>query len=377
MALVPKTDFEGLETVTHLAAGGETPPLRTQAAALRAWVDVKGRGPAGGTVRADTLARVRAGAAAVFGVTPDEVAIASAADEAMSQAALSLPLEAGDNVVLEDVEFRSASLPWAGLARRGVELRVIRHARWTPAEAAFRAAVDGRTRAVVASQVSYLTGVHHNLEALRAIADGVGAWLVVDATHAAGAVAVPGRLADFTVAATYKWLLGCQGVALLVWNRERVAEVEPAISGWRSVQDGEETRGPLQVGWKPTAERLEPGNPPWPSLFYLEDGLRYLLAQGIERIERHIAPLSEAVNGHLRRMELDVATPADPAFRAGINCFWTADPEGIAARLFADHRVLVSGYSGRVRISTHLYNDEDDLDRLFDALTQVMGARAR
>ena len=72
-----------------------------------------------------------------------------------------------------------------------------------------------------------------------------------------------------------------------------------------------------------------------------------------------------------------MATPADPAFRAGNNCFWTPDPEGIADRLLREHQVLVSGYSGRIRISTHLYNDAEDVDRLFAALEQVMGASVR
>lgn len=377
MALVPKSDFEGLDGLTHLAAGGETPPLMMQGPAVQRWLAVKGRGPDGAALRNDTLARLKGRAARVFGVTAGEIALASSAGEAMSQVALSVDLREGDNVVLEDVEFRSASLPWVGLRRRGVEVRVIEHAAWAPDERAFRDAVDARTRAIVTSQVSYLTGIQHNLEALRAIADSVGALLVSDATHAAGAVPVPGRLCDFTVSATYKWILGCQGVALLAWNRERVPELSPAISGWRSADDWQGTGSPLAVAWKPTAERLEPGNPPWPALFYLDEGIGYLLDAGIDRIAAHVAALSAEVNTRLRRLELDVATPAAPAFRAGNNCFGTPDPEGIADRLFRDYRVLVSGYSGRIRISTHLYNDIEDVDRLFAALEQMMGAGVR
>ncbi len=377
MALAAKGDFVGLESLTHLAAGGETPPLTTQADALQRWVSLKGQGPDGAAVRTEALARVKAHGAEVFGVTPDEMALASSAAEAMSQVALSVDMREGDNVVMQDTEFRSASLPWVGLTRRGVEIRVVKHADWTPDESAIRAAVDSRTRAIVTSQVSYLTGIQHNLEALREAADAVGAMLVVDATHAAGAVPVPGRLCDFSLTATYKWILGCQGVALLAWNRERVPNLSPAISGWRSADDWQGDSGPLDIAWKPTAERLEPGNPPWPSLFYFDEGLNYVTAIGVDRIAAHIAPLSAEVNARLRHMELDVSTPADPTYRAGNNCFWTSDPEGLAGRLLREHRVLVSGYSGRIRISTHLYNDMDDVNRLFAALEQVMGAAVR
>jgi cysteine desulfurase / selenocysteine lyase len=372
-----RADFEGLDNLTHLAAGGEAPPLKTQAAAMLRWAGFKGRGSDGRADRNDTLARVKANGAQVFGVTADEIALTSSAGEAMSQVALSVPLEAGDNVVLQDVEFRSASLPWVGLRRRGVEIRVIRHADWTPDERAFREAADSRTRAIVTSQVNYLTGIQHNLEALRAIADQSGAVLAVDATHAAGAVPVPGRLCDFAITATYKWILGCQGVALLAWNRERVPELAPAISGWRSAGDWQDDAGPLEVEWKPTAERLEPGNPPWPSVFFFDEGLRYITAMGVDRIAAHIAPLSAEVNARLLRMELDVATPADPAYRAGNTCFWTPDPEGLADRMYREDQVLVSGYSGRIRISTHLYNDLDDVDRLFVALERALGVAVR
>ena len=370
-ALAAKSDFLGLESLAHLAAGGETPPLATQPATLQQWVAKKGLGPDGGAERTATLTRLRERAAALFGVTAAEIALASSAGEAMSQVALSVELQPGDNVVMQDVEFKSASLPWVGLRRRGVEIRVIKHADWTPEEAHFGAAVDGRTRVLVTSQVNYLTGIHHNMEALRALADRSGAYLVNDATHAAGAVTVPGRLCDFTVSACYKWILGCQGIAFLVWNRERVPQLEPAITGWRSATDMFGTESPLAAVWHDSAQRLEAGNPPWAQVFYQEEGLRYLLDLGIERISAHNLALSDEVNARLRHLELNVATPADPRFRAGNNCFWTADPEGVQERLFRDHRVLISGYSGRVRISTHIYNDEEDVNQLFTALKKV------
>lgn len=72
-------------------------------------------------------------------------------------------------------------------------------------------------------------------------------------------------------------------------------------------------------------------------------------------------------------MELDVATPEDPQFSAGNICFWHPHPEAVADELLRDHQILVSGYSGRIRISTHLYNDENDVERLCAALGTVLG----
>lgn len=375
MGLVSKSDFEGLDGVVHLAAGGETPPLRKQREALLRFYNDKGRAPGlggrGVSPKYDAYHRAKANAATLFSVTPDDIAFASSAAEAMSQVALSLPLQPGDNIVAEDMEFGSALLPWVGLRRRGVELRVIRHLDFSGDETAFANVVDERTRVIVTSQVGYLTGIRHNMAALRAIADRVGALLVNDATHAAGAIRVPGDLCDFTVSACYKWLLGCTGIAVLVWNRRRMPDFQPAIVGWRTQASGLDAADPVELKPKPTAEGLEAGNPPWPSVFYLDEALGYLVGIGTERIEPYVLALSDRMNAGLRALGLPVSTPAERDQRAGNNCFWQQDPEGLAQTL-AERRILVSGYSGRIRISTHLYDDESDVDACLSALADLV-----
>ena len=372
-ALVSKRDFEHLEGVVHLAAGGETPPLKSQRAALLRFYDDKGRAPGlGGTpasLKSDTYRRAKEHAAALFDLPADDIAFASSAAEAMSQVALSLPLASGDNVVVEDLEFGSAILPWVRLRDRGVEIRVVKHLDFNAEETAFAEAVDKHTRVIVTSQVGYLTGIQHNMATLRSIADQAGALIANDATHAAGAIRVPGDLCDFTVSACYKWLLGCAGIAILAWNRARVPEVLPAIVGWRTVA-GLDRPDATDLTPKDDAERLEPGNPPWPSVFYLEDGLRYLTDVGIDRIEPYVMGLSDRMNAGLRRLGLPVSTPADRGSRAGNNCFWWENPEDLARRL-AERHILVSGYSGRIRISTHLYDDESDVDTCLNALEDL------
>lgn len=375
MRLAPLSDFLSLDGLVHLAAGGESPALRVQAEAVQRYVALKGRSGLGTPdyrAKQDVYDRCKARAATLLGVTAEEIAFAASVADGASQIALSLPWQPGDNVVLEDVEFLSSLLPWTRLRDRGVEVRVIRHADWSPDEAHFRKAVDGRTRVLAVSQVNYLTGIQHNLEALRAIADGVGAMLFADVTHAAGATPVPARLCDFAVSATYKWLLGCQGVAVVAWNRQRVPELEPAVVGWRSVAGSlGPAEDPLSPRWKPTAERLEAGNPPWMAIYYLDAALGYLLDLGLERVYAHDRDLSARMHAGLAEMGVALATPADPRWRAGNNCFWIENPESIVERLAAQN-VLVSGYSGRMRLSTHIWNDEQDVDTCLAALTEIL-----
>jgi cysteine desulfurase/selenocysteine lyase len=375
MRLAPLSDFLNLDGMVHLAAGGESPSLRAQLASVERYIRLKGRASLGTPdyrAKQGVYDRCKARAAALYGVNPDEIAFTSSVADGASQIALSIPWQPGDNVVLEDVEFLSSFLPWTRLRDRGVEVRMIRHADWTPEEGHFRAVVDERTRVIAVSQVNYLTGIQHNLDALRHIADEAGAMLYADVTHAAGAAPVPARLCDFAVSATYKWLLGCQGVATVFWNRERVPDLEPAIVGWRSVEGSMgSTDNPLAPVWKPTAERLEAGNPPWMAIFYLDVALGYLLDLGLDRIYAHDRELSARLHAGLAALDVPLATPSDPRWRAGNNCFWVENPEGIAERLAAEN-ILVSGYSGRIRISTHIWNDESDVDRCVASLEPIL-----
>src|SRR4029450_5113185 len=94
------------------------------------------------------------------------------------------------------------------------------------------AAVDARTRLVLVSQVSFLTGQRLDLARCAELGRGRGAWLAVDATHALGVVPVPGDVCDFVVSSCYKWLLATHGVGIFAYNAERVGELAAATIGW-------------------------------------------------------------------------------------------------------------------------------------------------
>ncbi|HLZ72274.1 MAG TPA: aminotransferase class V-fold PLP-dependent enzyme [Dehalococcoidia bacterium] len=372
-SLVARSDFELPDGLIHLAPGGESPSLRTHRAVLERYFASKGTGPAGQRTREEVTQSVRGLAAELFGLPGAEtIAFVPSVSDGMNALSHALPVRAGDNVVIEDREFGAVLYPWLHLERQGVEVRLVRQRDWEPAEGAFRAAIDARTRAVACSQVSFLTGLHHNLEALAELARARGAWLVVDATHAAGAVPVPGPLCDFVLSACYKWLLGWHGVALLGWNRERVPEIEPALLGWKTPEAVPDREQPKTYVRSSDATRLEIGNPSYVGIFVLENALRYLQAIGIERIAEHDRALSGRLNRALRELGLDVATPLDANYRAGNTCFWHAEPQALATKLAAES-IWVNGSDGRIRMGTHLWCGEADVEAAVVAVDRAIG----
>jgi selenocysteine lyase/cysteine desulfurase len=374
-ALVDKADFLPLPEVAHLCAGGETPILRSHSEAVARFFDLKSRGMTGreqGLMGILAAGRQRAGK--LLGVPADDIAFLSSASEGINQLGNWLDWQPGDNVVVEDIEFPSGIYPWVRLRERGVEVRVVRQSGDTPTLARIAAAMDDRTRILATSQVSYLTGRRYDLADLAALARRHGSLLSVDATHAAGVVPVAAQHADILVSSCYKFLLAVHGAAIFYRNPARLAGLEPLSVGWHSIGSRHTVAAPTDFTLNSAAARFEAGNPPFMAVAVLENALRYLDAIGIERIEQHVLALGDILWHSLRDRGFELLTPEDAASRGPNVCFAWDDTAGLVGAL-AERNVLIWGSDGRIRISLHAYNDQDDIDRLLEGLDAVRSGR--
>lgn len=374
-ALVDKEDFLKVPAVAHLCAGGETAILRSHSAAVNEFFALKSDGMAGreqGLM--GLLARCRARSAALLGVEAADIGFLNSASEGINQLMAALDWRAGDNVVVEDIEFPSGIYPWTRLREAGVEVRVVNQAGGEATLDRVAAALDERTRVLSISQVSYLTGRRYDLADLRALADRHGTLLSIDATHAAGVVPVAARQADIVVSSCYKFLLAVHGAAIFYRNPDRLGWLEPQAVGWHSIDGHHSVEDPTSFRFAPTAARFEAGNPPFMALAVLDNALAYLEGIGVERIERHILALGDLLRPALEARGLTLLTPADRAHRGPNICFVWEDAAGLAAALAA-RGVLVWGSDERIRVSFHAYNDQADVERLLAALDQCLPAR--
>lgn len=371
-ALVSKDDFLHASAAAHLCAGGETAILRNHQDVVARFFQQKSEGMTGreeGLM--GTLERCRARAAALLGVDAADIAFLDSATDGVNQLAAGLDWRAGDNVVVEDIEYPSDIYPWTRLEPLGVTVRIARQWGEEPTLERLAAAMDERTRVLSISQVSFLTGRRYRLEDLRALADRFGALLSVDATHAAGVVPVPAHSADVLVSSCYKFLLGVHGAAIFYRNPQRLADLPPQTIGWHSITGARSIVAPAAYRLAPDATRFEAGNPPFMALAILDNALAYLEAVGIERIEQHVLALGGKLHRALRDRGLTLLTPEEPARRGPNICFAWPEPAALV-RALEERGVLVWGGDGRIRVSFHLYNDETDIERLLAALDDVI-----
>jgi cysteine desulfurase/selenocysteine lyase len=371
-ALVPRADFLGLEDGTHLYTAAEGPALQRVAAALQAYAVQKSRAEAGRAVHLATTRACKDAVGRLLGVDGEDVALVASASAGINQVCGAIDFRAGDNVVVNDLEFPSVALPWLRLRRRGVEVRVVRHRDWEITTGALLDAVDARTRIVALSHVSFVSGLRHDVAALGAGIRRHGALFLLDATQSLGVLPVPAAEADFVVSSTYKWLLGTHGLGVLYWNRARRPDFEPATVGWFSVDNLHAADRFERYTLKADAGRFETGYPAFPAIYALGASVPYLLEAGPERIAAHALALGEQMIDGLTRLGLEVMTPRPAARRGASVSFATESAPALGAGLAA-RGISVWAGDGRVRASTHLFNDGGDVERYLDAVAEITG----
>lgn len=371
--LIPKSEFIGLNGVAHLAVGGESPMLLTHRQAIEQFMQDKSRGEPARQLESELVERARGKCGTLFGVNSDHITFLSNASEGINNVAYGLDWREGDNVVVADVEFPSGILPWTKLANRGVEVRIVRNKNWAIRLEDIAALIDDRTRVVEISYVSMLTGQRLALPQLSAMVRSSNAILLLDATHAAGVVPVDASLADVMVTSCYKWLLGAQGVAVFYVNRERLPDFHPPFLGWNSPVRHGGWQSPTDYELQHSAHCFQPGNAGFISIYILDNALDRLLGLGIERVEQHALALSGEIHDAVSAMGYEMMTPRADAERAGNVCFLADDLDALRVQLEQQQVLIWGAYAGygRLRISTHVYNDSDDVERCINALRTI------
>jgi selenocysteine lyase/cysteine desulfurase len=335
---------------------------------LRPWTWDPAQGPA-------EAERLRARFAALIGAEAGDIAIVPAASYGIKTAALNLPLDAGQRILIPEQPFPSHFYAWRELAGdRGATIETVP----APGDGDWTAAVLERLRPEVAIAAlpacRWFDGAALDAEAIGARCRETGTALVLDATQAAGAMALDvGRIEpDFLIAAAYKWLLCPYTLAFLYaapWRQDG-----RPLEGHMSNHPGSQNLGgPLAYpeAYTAGARRYDMGEVFNPiHLPMALAALAQLEAWTPAAISESLRPLTEAVATGAAERGLAV-----PPARHRVDHFiglrapqgW---PEGLRQTL-ASENVYASLRVNTLRISPHLFATQDDVARLFRALDRA------
>jgi selenocysteine lyase/cysteine desulfurase len=293
----------------------------------------------------------------------------------------------GEVVTLEG-EFPSTTLPLLNL---GLTLRVVKaRADGSYALEDLEAAVGPRTGALIASAVQYASGFRLDLEGVSRICKARNLRFAVNAAQALGQI--PLRVdrvgADFLCATSHKWLFGGYGVGIFYARREMLEGVELPMGSWLSVENpmamdnlvgaevtGRESQRPFfeakGTRFRREATALEIGAGPIGLILGLGAGLALHEQVGLEETERHNGGLQTLLRSGLRRRGFVPNAPDDPAIGSGICVIPVEGDPSSVVRELGKSGVVLTPRGGGVRISTHVYNVEEDVEKLLWAIDEV------
>lgn len=322
---------------------------------------------------AKKLAAARKTAARVIGAEPEEIALVANTTAGINFVAEGLDWRSGDNVVTLDDEFPSNLYPWMHLAHRGVETRLAATDRGRVDVETLAARCDRRTRLITVSWVGYKTGCRRDLDAIAEVAQSCGALLLVDAIQGVGAfpIDVGKTPIDFLAADGHKWQLGPEGAGFAFVRRDRLPLLRTVGVGWNSVQQGSDFDH-IELSLRQDARRYEGGSQNMAGLIGWGASLDLLDSLGMENVAALILQITDAACERLSEIGADIVSPREAGERSGIVTFEMPGADAMQLRnCCAREGVALACRGGRLRISPHAYNNEEDLDRLIRALTSA------
>jgi len=303
----------------------------------------------------DDADRIRAKIGRLINCRADDIAFVPNASTALGLLLAGLDWRPGDRVLTLEHEFPNNLYAPGLLQRFGVETTACPWDR-------FYDSVSARTRLAIVSSVNYNTGFAPPLAELAEFLRARGVLLFIDGTQSVGALRFDTARVqpDMLAVHAYKWLLSPNGAGFFYIAPQLRERLQPNVVGWRSHRD-----------WR-NVDNLHHGVPELPVsfalLYAMEASLDLLLGIGPDVIERRVLDLADRIRGILRELGATLADGASPIVAAR---FEDRDISALA-RALKEQRVLVAARRGRLRVSPHLYNNEQDLEIFGRALGSLL-----
>jgi cysteine desulfurase / selenocysteine lyase len=284
-------------------------------------------------------------------------------------------------VISNELEFPSSNLPWLNRDKDNVKFVKARDDNKILIEDIAKI-VDhnNKTKTVVTSHVQYSTGFRQDLRELGRLTKEKGLYLVVNPTQSLGALYfnVKDFGIDFMASNGHKWMLSCFGIGVIYIKRYYLKDLKnykPSFFSQFGQKRRENFDNNMKIDLSNTATRFELGTPHFANIFALNAAIRYISKIGIKHIERRILNLTDYLIDSLQKMKLEILSPiGEKKYRSGIILFKTRKkkPADIVQELEKRNKIIVSARGNGIRVSSHFYNNEDDIDKLITSLKRIL-----
>src|SRR6516225_4847721 len=284
----------------------------------------------------------------------------------------------GGNVVTDVLHFDGMILHLQALQRdQGLDLRIAMPKNGSIDLHDLEKLVDKKTKLIEVSLVAMYNGFQHDLKAVCDLAHAHGAYVYADIVQAAGNTPIDVRASgvDFCACSSFKWLMADFGLGFLFVKEDLLDRiVRRSQYGYYQAAELDshflpgDSPNSAAYTWeleKNATGHFEVGTPAIGTAHVLAQSLPYIRKLGVESIDAHRQPMLKRLQDEMPPLGYAPLTP--PESTSALVSFAVKDYAPVLQRL---QKAKVNARVSRryIRISPSVFNDLNDIDRLFEAL---------
>lgn len=312
-----------------------------------------------------------------------EISLTHNATEGINVVAWGLPLKQGDEVVMTTHEHVGNALPWLNRARRdGLVIRA-----FEPAPTAeenlhrIRDMINPRTRVLALPHITCTTGQVFPVREISRLGREKGLFIFFDGAHGPGMLDLDLKEMDCDFYATcgHKWMCGPKGTGFLYVRKEMLDVCEPLwVGGHSDIGWDLSTHPPEFKGFVPTAHRYDFATQNAALYLGLAAAVDFFHHVGMGNIARRCNGMATYLQRELLKLgdRVEMLTPTEDRSRGFIVGFRL---KNIPHDRFQAHaaekkfriRTVTEAHLNSIRISTHLYNNYEEIDRFLEVVKEV------
>ncbi len=335
---------------------------------------------------------VREKAAEFLGVDTGEVTLTRNTTEGMNLIATGLHLKSGDEVLTTNHEHGGGMICWQYLAKyHGVKMRYLKMPNPVQDKAQILELVEKnitkRTRVCSFSHIDTITGLQMPMADIAKITRAKDIILVCDGAQAPGMLNVnlSALGVDAYASSSHKWMLAPKGSGLLYIREEVQERIKPVMFHDYTGK----TNNDFRVYGAPSGTRNVP------QILGHGVAMDFHNAIGRERIEARCRSLSRLVRERLREIPaLTLLTPEQEELSSGVVTFALDPAKGnrgeLLKRFWDEHSIILKSAQGTyayvpadhvagphanynpIRVSTHIFNSEDEVEKMAELMKKML-----
>ncbi len=315
-----------------------------------------------------------------IGAPAEDIILGNSTSYGIHLLANGIPWQTGDEVLLVEGDFPASILPWLGLRKRGVAVRLIRPQGDVLRADELSAHFTSSTKLFCVSWVNSFTGHAIDVQALGEVCRANNVLFVLNGSQAIGArtLNISTTSIDAVTTCGFKWLCGPYGTGFC-WIRPTLREsLEYNQIYWLAMQAGRELNQMREEELTLRSDLAASAYDVFCTANFLNfmpwtASVEYLLAQGIREIETYDNNLvSRFING-LDSEKYKLISPTQGPIRSTLVVMTHKEPTRNTEvyNALGQKGIDIAIREGNLRLCPHLYNSLEEIDYTVSILNSV------